>query len=347
MSTRRVGGDRGIYARTLDYARNPADLVEAFQRRACNLGSLAVQKYLLGRRYVERPINGYRLVLDADDPGISRQLFHFGRREAEQKLIVEQMLKPGMTALDIGANIGYFTVMMARIVGSFGRVYAVEPHPGNFELLRTNVARNGVADRTEVQELAIARASVRQRLLLSHHSNWHSLFRPALNACLPWHEKYRRRVVGEVDVEARTLGDYLRGKRPIDFLHMDVEGYEVEILRSLAELADEGSGRLSVLFETHPEFYDRHYNDIRPVLDELCSQYRYRIEYLVSDHHFGWREYPEVEPAHAVFTRSGYGPRHIVRQLHSRAVYTGLKTWDAIELIATREQVHAALLVPC
>jgi hypothetical protein len=97
---------------------------------------------------------------------------------------------------------------MSRIVGNSGRVYAVEPHPGNFELLRTNVARNGFDDCAEL-------------------------------------------------------------KRPIDFLHMDVEGYEVEILRSLAEQAGEGSGRLYVLFETHPEFYDTHYNDIRPVLDEL------------------------------------------------------------------------------
>jgi FkbM family methyltransferase len=341
-----VGGGRDIYSRTLDYAKNPADLVEAFQRRARNLGSFAVQKYLLGRRYVERPINGFRLVLDSDDPGISRQLLYFGRREAEQKHLVEQLLKPGMTALDIGANIGYFTVMMARIVGSTGRVYAAEPHPGNVELLRTNVERNGVTDRTEVHELAISRTSGRQPLLLSEHSNWHSLFRPALNACLPWHDKYRRRVIGAIEVETQTLADYLRGKRPIDFLHMDIEGYEVEILRSIADLAGEGSGRLHVLFETHPEFYDPHYNDIRPVLAELCGRHGYRVGYLVSDYEFGWREHPDVEPARGVFARQGYEPAKSAPHFRNRAIYTGLNTADAIELIASREQVHAALLVP-
>jgi FkbM family methyltransferase len=325
--------------------RSPTDLVEALQRRARNLGAFAVQKYLLGRRYVERPINDFRLVLDGDDPGISRQLIRFGRREVEQKSIIEQVLKPGMTALDIGANIGYFTVMMARLVGSTGRVYAVEPHPGNFELLRTNVARNGFAERAELQEVAIARTSGRQPLLLSHHSNWHSLFRPAMNACLPWHEKYRRRIVGAVEVETSTLSDYLRGKRPIDFLHMDIEGYEVEILKSLAEQAREGNGRLPVLFETHPEFYDTHYNDIRPVLDELC-QNGYRIDCLVSDHQYGWREHPEVEPARAIFARHGYESTNILARFRNRAIYGGLKTSDAISFIATREQVHAALLAP-
>src|SRR5262245_29019565 len=320
--------------------------MEALQRRARNLGSFAVQRYLLGRRYVERPINDFRLVLDGKDPGISRQLIYFGRREAEQKFIIEQVLQPGMTALDVGANIGYFTVMMARIVGATGRVYAVEPHPGNFELLRTNVARNGFADFAELQEIALARTSGRQPLLLSRHSNCHSLFRPALNACLPWHEKYRRPVVGAVEVETSTLSDYLKGKKPIDFLHMDIEGYEVEILRSLAEQAVEGSGRLSVLFETHPEFYDTHYNDIRPVLDELCRRHGYRIHCLVSDHQNGWREHPEVEPARAIFARHGYESASILARFRNRAIYSGLKTSDAIALIATREQVHAALLVP-
>ena len=343
MSTAPVGRDYGT--RALDM-RSPADLVEAFQRRARNLGSFAVQKYLLGRRYVERPINDFRLVLDGDDPGISRQLIHFGRREAEQKFIVERLLKPGMTALDIGANIGYFTVMMARIVGAEGHVYAVEPHPGNFELLRTNVARNGFSDSTELQEIAIARTSGRQPLLLSHHSNWHSLFRPAMNACLPWHEKYRRRVVGSVEVETSTISDYLQGKRPIDFLHMDIEGYEVEILRSLAQQAMQGCGRAHVLFETHPEFYDTHYNDIRTVLRELCERHGYRVDCLVSDHQYGWREHPEVEPARAIFARHGYESANIVARFRNRAIYDGLKTQDAIELIATREQVHAALLAP-
>jgi len=320
--------------------------VEALQRRARNLGSFAVQKYLLGRRYVERPINDFRLVLDGDDPGVSRQLIHHGRREAEQKFIIEQVLQPGMTALDIGANIGYFTVMMARIVGSTGRVFAVEPHPGNFELLRTNVARNGFADWTELQEVAIARTSGRQPLLISPHSNWHSLFRPAMNACLSWHEKYRHRVVGSVEVETSTLADYLNGKRPIDFLHMDIEGYEVEILRSLAAQATEGNARLHVLFETHPEFYDTHYNDIRSVLYELCERHGYRIQCLVSDHQYGWREHPEVEPARAIFARQGYEATSILARFRNRAIYGGLTTADAIALIATREQVHAALLVP-
>lgn len=326
--------------------RSAAELVGELRHRAGNLGSFALERYLLRRRYVERRVHDYRLVLDGADPGISRQLIRLGRREAEQKLIVERTLKPGMCALDLGANIGYYTVMMARIVGSAGHVYAVEPHPENFALLRQNVALNGIAERTDVQQIAIGRTAGWQPLLLTAHSNWHSFHRPSLHDGPAWQAKYRRCVTGSVDVQTRTLTEYLADLPPIDFLRMDLEGYEVEILRSIEELGARCAGRLHVLFETHPEFYGARDNDIRPVLDALCRRHGYRIEYLVSDHHFGWREHPEVEPGRFVFERRGYGASHILAQFRNRAVYTGVRSSDAIDLIASSEQVNAALLVP-
>jgi FkbM family methyltransferase len=326
--------------------RSAAEVVGNLCRRARNIGSFAVQRYVLRRRYVERSINGYRLLLDGDDPGISRQLIHLGKREAEQKYIVEHMLKPGMSVLDLGANVGYYTVMMARIVGTGGRVCAVEPHPGNFKLLEANVARNGIADRTDLRQIAIGRERGLRPLLLTEHSNWHSFVNPVVDPKLAWQAKYRRRIVGAIEVETHTLADYLEHEPPIDLLRMDLEGYEVEILRSIEEQGARWAGRLHVLFETHPEFYDPRHNDIRPVLEALCERHGYRIRHLVSDFHFGSREEADMEPGRAVFQRYGYGDGHIVALFRNRAIYAGIKTSDAIELIATREQVNAALLAP-
>jgi FkbM family methyltransferase len=289
------------------------------------------------RRLLERRIYDYRLLLDANDPGISRQLARLGQREPEQKLIVERTLTRGMTAFDLGANIGYYTVMMARLVGERGRVYAVEPHPRNFELLRVNVTRNGLGERVNMQRVAIARATGRVPLLLSTKSNWHSLHRPMLDMSHAWLRKYAREIVGEVEVDARSLDDYLAGKPPIDFIRMDLEGYELEILRSLAARCARGStNRPHVLFETHPEFYGAERNDIRPVLDELCRSHGYEVRYLVSDYH--------VQSGEALFRKHGIGPERMVARLRNRAIYSGLDWEVAIELIAAHEEVHAALL---
>jgi FkbM family methyltransferase len=307
-------------------------------RRAWNLGRFALERHILRRRHLDRQIHDYRLLLDAKDPGIGRQLARLGSREPEQKFIVERLLKRGMNAFDLGANIGYYTMMMARLVGDTGHVYAVEPHPRNFELLRVNVIRNGMGERVDLRRVAIARATGRATLLLSAKSNWHSLHRPAVDMHSPWRHKYARAVVGEIAVNARSLDDYLADKPPIDLIRMDLEGYEVAILNSLAARCARGLPRPAVLFETHPEFYDTDSNDIWPVLDELCRVHGYEVQYLVSDDHDG--------SATEVFRRYGVGDERIVARFRRRAIYSDIDWPAAIELLAAQEQVHAALLAP-
>ena len=134
--------------------RSAMQLLSEVAHRSCNAGYLALQRRVLGRRFIEKRIYDYRLVLDSDDPGISSRLLSHGSREPEQKFIIESTLKPGMVAFDLGANLGYYTVMMARLVGDSGRVYAVEPFPDNFRLLGENIHRNQLKN-VQLENVAI------------------------------------------------------------------------------------------------------------------------------------------------------------------------------------------------
>jgi FkbM family methyltransferase len=320
--------------------RDLPELVGELKRRAWNLGRFTVERHLMRRRFIERRIYDYRLLLDGDDPGICRQLIRLGRREAEQRFIVHNTLRPGMRVLDLGANVGYYTVMMARLAGPLGHVYAVEPHPANFRLLEANVALNGIKGRTTLQHVAIGTRDGVQPLWATDHSNWHSFHKPEIDLKLEWLRKYQRKVVGHIDVETRTLDSYLADKPPIDYLRMDLEGYEIEILRNLP------ANRPHVLFETHPEFYARGGEDMRAVLEDLCLRRGFQIHLLVSDFDAGTPEYPDIEPARAVFERKGYGDENVVARFRSRSVYSNLRQDDAIDLICRAEQVNAALLGP-
>jgi FkbM family methyltransferase len=320
--------------------RNFPELVGELRRRAWNLSRFALERHVMRRRFIERRIYDYRLMLDGDDPGICRQLIRLGGREAEQRFIVHNTLRPGMRVLDVGANVGYYTVMMAKLVGAQGHVYAVEPYPANFGLLQSNVALNGIADRTTLEPIALGAHDGLQPLWTTDHSNWHSFHKPVIDAKQPWLRKYRRKVVGHTNVEMRTLATYLAGKPPIDFLRMDLEGYEIEILRNLPQ------NRPHVLFETHPEFYERRGEALRAVLEELCFRRGYYVKWLVSDFDHGTPEYPDIEPARAVFERRGYGEAHVIARFRSRSVYSSVRQPDAIDLICRAEQVNAALLAP-
>jgi FkbM family methyltransferase len=312
-----------------------AGLVRRAARRGGNLGILAWQRHVLRRRFFEKRIYDYRLLLDADDPGISRQLIRLGERELEQKFLLERELRPGMHAFDLGGNIGYYTVMMGRLVGPNGRVHAVEPVPENFDLLKRNVARNGLAERTELQQIAIAADDGARALLLSHKSNWHSFHAPSVDPAVPWKRRYARATVGSIAVKTRALAGYLAERPAVDLLRMDLEGFEVEILQAVLRLPAAVSPNLRILFETHPEFYDSRGNDLRPVLRALCRT-GYTVKYLISDFH--------LREGRALFERHGYGAAHMIREGRARAIYTGLAANDAIELICASECVHAAFL---
>lgn len=313
-------------------------------QRGAHTSSFALQRHVLRRRFIEKRIYDYRLLLDAEDPGIGRQLLRRASREPEQKFIVESSLRPGMVAFDLGANVGYYTVMMAKLVGASGRVYAVEPFPANFRMLAENVRRNGL-DNVSTENIAIGTEDGEAQLQIASKSNWHSLLVPRPNSSVAWQAKYARAMVGSIPVQARSLRTYLADKEPMDFLRMDLEGYETEILSSLIDLPRAYTRRMKILFETHPEFYDSDANRMRGALEQLCRAHGYTFEYLISDFQQGSRS-ADIEPGSEVFARYGYTASNIVRNSGSRAIYANLRTEDAIELVCTSECVHAALMSP-
>ena len=83
------------------------------------------------------PLPGVTVYLRADQR-IERWMWA-GAYEPELVYLLRKMLKPGMTVLDLGANIGYFSVIAARLVGDSGRVHAFEPMPQNLIRLRKNL----------------------------------------------------------------------------------------------------------------------------------------------------------------------------------------------------------------
>src|SRR5512138_2867115 len=76
------------------------------------------------------------------DPGDSMGLAIQGTYEPEETEAVLRSVKSGMVVVDIGANIGYYTLLFARLVGPQGRVIAFEPDPATFALLKKNVDSN-------------------------------------------------------------------------------------------------------------------------------------------------------------------------------------------------------------
>ncbi|RLB34113.1 MAG: hypothetical protein DRH12_17715 [Deltaproteobacteria bacterium] len=199
-------------------------------------------KLRLQSRYIKREILNNEMYLDLKDEGLSRDLLKTGIREALAVKLVHQEVKPGDIVADIGANIGYYALLEARLVGDKGKVYAIEPVPENVELLRRNVKLNKYQN-VEVFQLAIGNKNRTNFIYLSSKRNWSSMIRTKQAAPT---------IKGKIPVQEVTFGDFcLKNRLYPNFIRMDVEGYEVEVIEGMKDLLKDKRG-LKILMEIHP-----------------------------------------------------------------------------------------------
>ena len=119
-------------------------------QKIVNLYEETFSKISSGVRLEYIKIGGQKLYLDKED-----SLLLSTRKDSYDKFEIEclkRIIKKGDIVVDLGANIGYYTLILAQLVGEFGHVYAFEPEPSNFELLSKNVKENNHNHVTLVQK---------------------------------------------------------------------------------------------------------------------------------------------------------------------------------------------------
>ncbi len=202
---------------------------------------------------------GFRTV--PDDPFWFRLELLTNRHEAETTRVFDRLLRPGMTVLDIGAHVGYYTRRCAEKVGPSGRVIAFEPHPRTYQLLLHNIRR--WPNVTPLQ-LAVAEtegtAELYDYLMMSASGSLHydEAMRDLQQAQLSDSDIAPRIAthfpVETFTVRTRPVDDCLRdmGITEVDVIKMDIEGAEIGALRGMrATIA--ASPRLALVMEYNPQ----------------------------------------------------------------------------------------------
>lgn len=190
----------------------------------------------LKNRYIIREIHGSKMYLDFQEKGISRDLLKNENREILSVETIQQELKPGDIVIDIGANIGYYALLEARLVGDEGRVYAIEPVAQNVELLKKNIELNNYKN-VEVFQLAMGNENKTAPIYLSDKCNCSTFIKP-------------KTFVEEVPIKMVTLDKFLENKPYPTLIRMDVEGYEVEIVEGMKKILSLNKP-LKLLIEVH------------------------------------------------------------------------------------------------
>ena|SRR3989344_3220612 len=207
-----------------------------------NTYRLEAEKYNSLKKNIKLPlrIHKFKMNVNPDDEGISRDLIVHKLKEPifTNALLKGGIVKQGDVILDVGANIGYFVLLQRMLIGPKGHIYAVEPVKSNIELLNQNLKLNKCRN-VDVVHYAFGAKNGKSYIYLSDKSNWHSMLGSSTNS-------------KKEEVPLITGDTFIKGKRKPTLIRMDVEGYELEILKGMKKTLAKKD--IKILMAIHAEF---------------------------------------------------------------------------------------------
>jgi FkbM family methyltransferase len=160
----------------------------------------------------------------------------------EEYAALKVFVHPGATVLDVGANIGAYTLLFAKCVGTTGHVYAFEPAPASRAGLARHVLINGVGDRVTIRHEAVSNAAG-SRWFLESGTDGANRLAPSADP-------------RTIEVPVVTIDEFCSASRVIpDVIKVDVEGAELDVLRGARRTIARCGASLALFVELHPTLW--------------------------------------------------------------------------------------------
>lgn len=214
-----------------------------------------------------------KMFVNGSDYIIAAELITYGAFERDVEAVFERVIRPSMTVVDLGANIGYFTLKASSLVGPEGKVFAFEPEPENYKILCENVKLNHGKNVEPV--CAVVQAEEGVCLLYRDKKNHgaHSLSKGNLLS----------EESSSVSCKATSLDRFLsnRGCTHVDFIKMDVQGAEGLVLEGCRNVISQNPG-LKILMEFWPSGLRQLKTDPYEMLKKLAED-GFRFSVLLQD----------------------------------------------------------------
>ena len=236
------------------------------------LGGKGLTKYVFIRKIKEyslinlqtdyAEIFGNRVFLGKK--GLAMSISHYGKYEETEAKIMEQKISKGDIVIDAGANIGLHTLNMAKIVGKTGKVFAFEPEITNFGILKKNIKLNNYTN-IVAEHKAVGEKDGIATLYRSNHPGMHKI------DSKPQHSK------DKLNVDIISLDNFFNKNHiqpKIDFIKIDVEGFELSVLKGMKNILKNNKNIKILLELSHNKLHEE---DL-----EYNSKYEELLDFLES-----------------------------------------------------------------
>lgn len=200
------------------------NIVKSISNFVYNHNSYALEGYLSGHR-------------------LRGRYFYPGNYEPSITDAFIRLVQPGWVCVDVGAHVGYFTILMAKLVGDQGRVIAMEAHPENAKLVHSNLKINGYLNRAKVENAAINDGTIDHVKLFSGRDSDSSSWN------IVGHDDEGRPAEAKIETHAISLDAYFPPGTKLDLIKMDIEGAEAAALRGMRRIL--GESQPIIIIEFH------------------------------------------------------------------------------------------------
>ena len=208
-------------------------------------------------------VNGYKMLLPIKRnnkiDGFSCAIIINRVWEPYTTNLFKQLATKGMNCIDIGAHVGYFTLLMAGLAGDSGRVLAFEPAAENYNLLVANIKLNDFKNVTAIQKAVSDRTGQAKLYLNGSGSGGNTLYGQGSD------------YTESIAVNMVSIDEFLRGEMcPVDIIKIDVEGGELAVLSGMTKTC-RLSDNLKLFIEFNPPLLQQSNTDMAEYWDKLVE----------------------------------------------------------------------------
>ena len=198
-------------------------------------------------------IDDCKLLLDETD----RHGFTiYGEEDPQERELIKKIVKSGDIVVDVGANIGIHTLILAKCVGKNGHVYAFEPSPNNVKLIKGSVDLNNFKN-VSVIDRAVSDKPGKNIFYFSDGISAHSLSDFGYGK-------------GSIEIDVETLDNFFKNTNSkIDFLKIDAEGYDFKVIKGMKNILKNPD--VKILIEFFPERLQKAKDSPREFLEYLLN----------------------------------------------------------------------------
>ncbi|WP_165933708.1 FkbM family methyltransferase [Aquabacter spiritensis] len=247
--------------------------------------------HLGGTTMLARSLGRYLMFLDAEDVGFAPHILMDGFWESWITRFMVSRIQPGMVVADIGANFGYYTLLMADLAGPGGKVLAFEPNTKVVAALAKSVAVNGYSATVQIEQVAVSDRSGETCLFVVPPGE------PKNGYLVPATARTRHPDATEVPV--RKLDDYMAAHPRLDFIKIDAEGAEERIFAGMTALLERDRPEILLEFNAQRSadaalfldllagYYGRefqtidHLGNLKPVTREQLLTEQYGVDWML------------------------------------------------------------------